>query len=165
MTANGPEPHWLDEQEQRAWRAFVTMHTRLDAHLGRDLQANTDLSNADFAVLVALTDVCQRRVRAFELSEALQWEKSRLSHHLARMEKRGLITRGGCTEDGRGQFIGLTAAGRAAIEKAAPHHVETVRRLVFDALTYEQVTALGEISDAVLARLTAEGNPCDTPGP
>ncbi len=96
---------WLDEAEQRAWRAYVTMQMRLNAHLARDLQANTDLSMADFGVLVALTDVCQGRVRAFELAEALQWEKSRLSHHLARMAKRGLITRDGCTEDGRGQFV------------------------------------------------------------
>ena len=163
MTAKDAEPRWLDDDEQRAWRAFVSMHTRLDAHLGRDLQANTDLSTADFSVLVALTDVCQGRVRAFELSEALQWEKSRLSHHLGRMAKRGLITRGGCTEDGRGQFVEVTPAGRAAIEAAAPHHVETVRRLVFDTLTPEQVAALGAISEAVLARLNTERRPCAGP--
>jgi DNA-binding MarR family transcriptional regulator len=164
MTANDAEPRWLDDDQQRAWRAFVSMYTRLDAHLGRDLQATTDLSTADFSVLVALTDVCQGRVRAYELSEALEWEKSRLSHHLGRMAKRGLITRGGCSEDGRGQFVAVTPAGRAAIEAAAPHHVETVRRLVFDVLSAEEVAALAAISQAVLARLDAERNPCDAPG-
>jgi DNA-binding MarR family transcriptional regulator len=164
MTETTPEPHWLDDDEQRAWRAYVVMQARLNAHLTRDLQANTDLSMADFGVLVALTDVCGGRVRAYELSEALQWEKSRLSHHLARMEKRGLITRGGCTEDGRGLFVEATPAGRRAIEAAAPHHVATVRRVVFDALTSEQVAALGAISEAVLERLQAEAKPCDTHG-
>lgn len=160
MTANPGEPRWLGDEEQRAWRAYVSMQAKLNAHLARDIQANTALSMPDFAVLVALTDRCQDGVRAFSLAETLQWEKSRLSHHLARMEKRGLITRAGCTEDGRGQQVVVTPAGRAAIEAAAPHHVETVRRVVFDALTPDEVAALGRISERVLGRLADEGIAC-----
>jgi DNA-binding MarR family transcriptional regulator len=164
------EPRWLEEDEQRAWRAFVQMQAQLFAHLARDIQANTALSMADFAVLVALTDACRGGVRAFSLAETLQWEKSRLSHHLARMEKRGLVCRAGCTEDGRGQQVTVTPAGRAAIDAAAPHHVETVRRAFFDALEPDDVAALGRIADRVLDRLaevrTAAGCPaaenCDT---
>jgi DNA-binding MarR family transcriptional regulator len=147
---------WLTADEQRAWRAFMEMQTKLHAHLDRDMAANSALSSSDFAVLVALTDTCRGGVRAFSLAEALQWEKSRLSHHLARMERRGLITRGGCTEDGRGQQVAVTEAGRAAIEAAAPHHVATVRRLVFDALTADDVAALERIAGRVLSRLAAE---------
>lgn len=150
------EPHWLDEDEQRAWRAYLRMQAKLSGFLERDIQANTSLSMPDFAVLVALTDTCRGGVRAFSLAETLQWEKSRLSHHLARMEKRGLIRRAGCTEDGRGQQIAVTPAGRAAIEAAAPRHVETVRRVVFDALEPKDVAALERIADRVLAKLAAE---------
>src|SRR5690348_5360380 len=102
MDSDGPAPRWLDDDEQRAWRAYIAMQSKLNAFLARDIQANTALSMPDFVVLVALTDRCSEGVRAYSLAEALQWEKSRLSHHLARMERRGLITRVGCTEDGRG---------------------------------------------------------------
>ncbi|NKQ53581.1 MarR family transcriptional regulator [Amycolatopsis sp. K13G38] len=129
------------------------MQAQLAAQLNRELQADSELSHSDFAVLVRLTDVEDGRVRMRELARALQWEKSRLSHHLRRMQGRGLVAREECPSDARGAFIVLTDAGRAAIEAAAPKHVETVRRLVFDALSPEQVDALAAISDAVLARL------------
>ena len=87
------DPRWLDDREQRAWRGYLAMQGRLQAHLNRRLQADSGLSLADFEVLVALTDVPDGRVRVRELAEAVQWEKSRLSHHLARMERRGLIER------------------------------------------------------------------------
>src|SRR4051812_13899364 len=79
------------------------------------------------------------RLRMFELVDNLQWEQSRLSHHVARMQRRGLVAREECTSDKRGAFVVLTDAGRDAIEKAAPGHVDTVRRLVFDGLSAEQV--------------------------
>lgn len=144
---------WLTDREQLAWRAMLAMWTRLNAQLAREMAADSDLSMADFSVLVALTDTCAGRTRAFSLAEALQWEKSRLSHQLARMEKRGLIDRTECAEDGRGQLVGVTAAGRGAIEAAAPAHVAAVRRLFLDALSSEQLDALTEISRAALARI------------
>jgi DNA-binding MarR family transcriptional regulator len=153
------EPRWLDEGEQRAWRGLITLWTQLSAELGRRMAADSELSMSDFAVLVALTDECEARVRAFELADALQWEKSRLSHHLSRMEKRGLITRDGCTEDGRGQVVVVTAAGKRAIAAAAPAHVEAVRELFLDALTPDQVEALAGIAEAGLARVRATETP------
>lgn len=150
------ETRWLSQQEQRAWRGYLTMHAQLTAQLGRHLQADSDLSHADFAVLVQLTEVPEGRVRVFELAGALQWEKSRLSHHLGRMQKRGLVGREECPSDARGAFVVLTPQGRAAIEAAAPRHVEIVRRLVFDVLTPEQVEVLADISEQVLARLAED---------
>nr|WP_222132516.1 MarR family winged helix-turn-helix transcriptional regulator [Pseudonocardia sp. C8] len=129
------------------------MQSRLQAELHRRLQADSGLSLADFEVLVALTDRPDERARVLELATSLEWEKSRLSHHLARMQKRGLIGREECGEDGRGNVVVLTREGRAAIEAAAPAHVETVRELVFDALPDDDVAALARISAAVLARL------------
>ncbi|MBC3194948.1 winged helix-turn-helix transcriptional regulator [Pseudonocardia sp. C8] len=144
---------WLDEREQTAWRSYLRMQSRLQAELHRRLQADSGLSLADFEVLVALTDRPDERARVLELATSLEWEKSRLSHHLARMQKRGLIGREECGEDGRGNVVVLTREGRAAIEAAAPAHVETVRELVFDALPDDDVAALARISAAVLARL------------
>lgn len=146
-------PRWLDAAEQRAWRAYLSMQARLAAQLHRRLHAETGLSMADFAVLVALTDRRDERVRVVELSEALQWEKSRLSHHLTRMQRRGLIAREECRDDGRGAEIVLTPDGRVAIERAAPAHVADVRELVFDTLDEDQVAALESIAGAVCARI------------
>ncbi|HET9258139.1 MAG TPA: MarR family transcriptional regulator [Pseudonocardiaceae bacterium] len=147
------EPRWLDDREQRAWRAYLAMNAKLSAQLHRQLQADSGLSLADFAVLVQLTDSPEERVRVLELAQALQWEKSRLSHHLARMQRRGLIAREDCPNDARGAFIVLTPQGRDAIERAAPRHVNTVRDLVFDQITTEQVQTLHTIATQVLARL------------
>lgn len=147
------DPRWLTEYEQRAWRAYLDMHARLTARLHRDLQADSGLSLSDFDVLVQLTDRDDERARVLELAQALQWEKSRLSHHLARMERRGLVERQECPDDARGAFIALTAQGRRTIEQAAPQHVNTVRDLVFDQLTAEQVDTLLAISTQVQARL------------
>ena len=152
------EPRWLSDTEQHAWRSFLRMQAQLTTRLGRELQAESDLSIADYDVLVHLTDLEGGRRRILELARELDWEKSRMSHHLARMAKRGLIAREECEADGRGAFIAITPEGQAAIEAAAPRHVETVRRLVFDALTTEQVAALGAVSDRILKQL-------DTPAP
>ncbi|KAA1017498.1 MarR family transcriptional regulator [Pseudonocardia sp. EV170527-09] len=148
---------WLDEREETAWRGLLRMQARLHAELHRRLQADSGLSLADFDVLVALTDRPDERCRAMELAGLLDWEKSRLSHHLARMQKRGLVAREECDDDGRGNYVVLTGAGRAAIEAAAPGHVETVRELVFDALSDDDVIALARITAAVQARLDGRG--------
>jgi DNA-binding MarR family transcriptional regulator len=144
---------WLSAVEQRAWRAFLAVQSQLTAQLGRELQEQSGLSNADFAVLVALSEHTDQRMRILELARAVQWEKSRLSHQLTRMEQRGLLERSNCSEDRRGAFVVLTPQGREAVESAAPKHVDAVRRYLFDEISADQVTALSEICQAVLDRL------------
>jgi len=146
---------WLTEEEQRAWRGVLRMTAQLNARANRQLQEEYGISLADYEVLVALSEAPEDRLRVFEVADALAWEQSRVSHQLARMQRRGLITREGCATDARGAFAVLTGAGRAAIEQAAPAHVELVRQLVFDDLSPEQVSALTEITTRVLDRLTA----------
>jgi DNA-binding MarR family transcriptional regulator len=150
---NDTDTPWLSAEQQHTWRTFLAMQSRLTAHLGRQLQADSELSLADYEVLVHLTDVAEGRLRVMELARDLDWEKSRLSHHLARMVKRGLIARKECATDGRGSFIAITPAGRSTIEAAAPRHVETVRRLLFDALDPEQTAALTALSEQILGRI------------
>jgi DNA-binding MarR family transcriptional regulator len=147
---------WLDADQQRAWRAFLTMQGKLNARLNRQLQDDSGLSLADFDVLVHLTDVPGARRRVTELATALTWEKSRLSHQVARMERRGLVAREDCADDRRGAFVVLTDEGRKAIEEAAPPHVDTVRELVFDHLDPVDVASLASISERILDGLTDE---------
>jgi DNA-binding MarR family transcriptional regulator len=144
---------WLDDREQQAWRDFLAMHAHVTDRLRRSLQHATGLSDADYGVLVSLSEAPKGRMRVFELGRALRWEKSRLSHQLKRMTDRGLITREECPTDARGAFAVLTPAGRAAIKAAAPKHVAQVRQAFVDALTPAQLDALAAISRSVLTHL------------
>ncbi|MGW5677421.1 MarR family winged helix-turn-helix transcriptional regulator [Streptomyces sp. NPDC003860] len=144
---------WLTTEEQHAWRSFVRLHERLIGRLSHLLQAESHLAAADYAVLVNLTDVPEGRQRYQDLARALEWEKSRMSHHLARMVRRGLVVREDCPEDGRGAFAVITEAGREAIAAAAPLHVRAVRSLFLDHLTADELRTLAEISTRVVEKL------------
>ena len=146
---------WLTEDEQRAWRGLLRMTAQLNARMNRQLQDDYGISLADYDVLVVLSEAPQGRPRVYELASALAWEQSRVSHQLARMQRRGLVTREECPTDARGAFAVLTEAGRAAIERAAPAHVEMVRQLVFDGLSHDQLAALTAVTAGVLDRLQA----------
>ncbi|MEU9609684.1 MarR family winged helix-turn-helix transcriptional regulator [Streptomyces sp. NPDC048057] len=145
--------NWLTAEEQHAWRSFVRLHERLIGRLAHLLQTESGLASADYAVLVNLTDVPDGRQRYQDLARALEWEKSRMSHHLARMIRRGLVAREECAEDGRGAFAVITEAGREAIAAAAPLHVQAVRSLFLDQLTADELRALAEISVRVVDTL------------
>ena len=146
---------WLTEEEQRAWRGLLRMTSQLNARMNRQLLQDYGVSLADYDVLVALSEAPEGQLRVFEVADALAWEQSRVSHQLARMQRRGLIAREDCASDARGAFAVLTEAGHAAIERAAPAHVETVRQLVFDGLSQDQLTTLTEVASCVLDRLAA----------
>ena len=145
------QARWLSEREERAWRALQFMQMRLEGELARQLVVDSGLSYPDYLVLVALTDRPDGRMRLFELAGVLGWEKSRASHHVGRMVERGLVKKQKCASDRRGFYVVVTPRGRREIEAAAPGHVDEVRRLFVDRLTPEQLDALGDAAEAVLA--------------
>jgi DNA-binding MarR family transcriptional regulator len=145
--------HVLTPAQAAAWSSYQRMRVRLAERLNRELSRETGLSEADFEILVALIDAPDDTVRALALRCGLEWEKSRLSHQLRRMEKRGLVRREVCAEDNRSTVIRVTDAGRRLAEEAKRQHEQAVLAVVCDALTPEQVQALGCIADAVLSRL------------
>ncbi|GAA1284623.1 MarR family winged helix-turn-helix transcriptional regulator [Saccharothrix xinjiangensis] len=151
------EPRWLDEREAAVWRAYLAVHRELHGALDRQLERDSGLSNADYALLAPLSEAPGGVLRSRELGRLVGWERSRLSHQVARMEKRGLVVREECAEDARGSMVRLTAEGRAAIESAAPGHVATVRRYLFDALSAEEADLLGRVLHRVLDRIAADG--------
>lgn len=144
---------WLSPDEERAWRALQLMQMRLEGELARQLAEGSGLSYPDYVVLVALTAEPDGRARAFHLAHQLGWEKSRLSHHVARMAARGLVTRERCHDDRRGAFVVVTTRGREEIAAAAPGHVAAVRRLFVDVLDPDQLAAVGDAAETVLAAL------------
>ncbi|KDN77605.1 MarR family transcriptional regulator [Streptomyces olindensis] len=144
---------WLTTEEQQAWRGLINLTAQLQSVLARQLQDEHGISLPDYEVLGRLHDAPGHRLRARDLGTSLAWEQSRLSHQLARMQRRGLVAREECETDRRGATFCLTPAGRTAIVHAAPGHVEAVRRLVFDALSPEQVTQLSDLTDDLLTHL------------
>jgi DNA-binding MarR family transcriptional regulator len=153
------EPAWLDETEARAWRGYMRMRTLLHAQILRDLAREAGLSGPDYDVLSNVSEAPGRRARLGDLAARMAWSRSRLSHHITRMERRGLVTREDCTSDGRGAFVVLTDAGWRAIRAAAPGHVASVRRHFIDLLSRDQLDALAEISRTVVRELGGEPPP------
>ena len=147
------EPRWLDEAEDRAWRGYMRMRTLLHAQIVRDLARESGLSGPDYDVLSNVSEAEGHRERLAALAARMAWSRSRLSHHITRMEQRGLVTREDCASDGRGAFVVLTEAGWRAIQDAAPGHVASVRRHFIDLLSRDQLDALAEISETVVRRL------------
>lgn len=148
------DPRWLTEAEQRAWQAYRRMFLLLNAQLARDLARDAGLSEADYDVLSALNASPDRRRRVSELADRMLWSRSRLSHHLARMQQRGLVVKEECESDGRGAVVVLTDDGAGTIERAAPPHVESVRRHFVDLLSPEQIEAFATIGETVVGHLT-----------
>jgi DNA-binding MarR family transcriptional regulator len=156
MVIHVTEPRWLDEKQARAWRGYRRMRALLDLRITRDLMQDSGLSDADYDVLSNLSETSPHRLRLSELARTMLWSKSRLSHHLTRMQQRGLVDREECPGDARGSIIVLTPAGLRAIQEAAPHHVESVRRNMIDLLTDEEIDALDALSHRVVAHLNAQ---------
>src|SRR6476620_8842250 len=142
---------WLTDEQQQIWRSYLAMTGRLQTAMHRQLQQDCELSLSEYDVLVALSERGPLRIN--ELGEALAWEQSRLSHQLRRMRGRGLIGRNGSDDDRRGATVELSDGGRAALELAAPGHVELVRRAMFDGMAAAQLRAFGAVAATVADRL------------
>lgn len=150
-----PKTRWLDEEEQRTWRAWLEATRLLGDALGRDLQCDAGLPHAYYEILVRLSETPERRMRMSELAERSMSSRSRLSHAVARLEEAGWIRRECSPDDRRGTVAVLTDKGFGVLEAAAPGHVESVRTHLFDPLTKKQVAQLRDICEAIVAGLSA----------
>ncbi|MEU1997492.1 MarR family winged helix-turn-helix transcriptional regulator [Nocardia gamkensis] len=143
---------WLSDDEQATWQAYVRLRQRLDGAISAGL-AEDGLSLADYELMVALSAAPNGCLRAKELAAEVCWEKSRLSKHLARMDARGLVERRPAEEDARGIIVQLTPEGRVALERAAPNHVDLVRRVFIEPMTADEARVLRGLADKVVAEV------------
>ena len=166
--ADAHDRGWLTEDEQRAWRTYLRMSSLLPAALNRQLQPDCGLTLPEYEVLVQLSEAPEHRRRPFQVCEALNWEQSRLSHQLTRMERRGLVTREECAADGAGRLRRAHPGRRRRHRQAAPLHVATVRELVFDRLSEPQRATFEQACAAIIDALgRVRGRTCcrgDRPG-
>lgn len=144
----------MPTQEQlRIWRDYIETAALLRSRLDNRMQSESSLSAGDYQVLLALTEAPRRTLRSSELASLVGWERSRLSHHLGRMEKRRLIQRMPCADGVHGVDVTATELGREAFRAGSVPHLRAVRELFVDALTPEQFAHLDDISAALRSRL------------
>jgi DNA-binding MarR family transcriptional regulator len=146
---------WLSDEEQATWRAYLEMQLRISSAIERNL-AESGLSQADYALMVPLSEAENGELRARDLARWIGWDRSRLSHQIRRMEERGMITRRSCPTDGRGTMLALTPRGRATVEATAPGHVATVRSAFIDQLAPDDHEVIQGLSHRVVAAVTPE---------
>ena len=144
---------WLDDEQQRTWRAWLTVSELVPRALDAQLQRDAGLSHAAYVVLAMLSESPTRSRRMSDLARRANQSQSRLSHTVARLEERGWVRRERASDDGRGNLAVLTDAGWDVVVAVAPGHVDAVRESVFGPLTGEQTRVLGEALEAIAAKL------------
>ncbi|MHB1171620.1 MAG: MarR family winged helix-turn-helix transcriptional regulator [Lacisediminihabitans sp.] len=143
----------LTDAEREVWHSFYSMRRQLDRALDLQLQRDSSVSASEYEILISLHRAPSGQLRIKDLAIAIGWEKSRVSHQVARMEKRGLLTRTECESDARGSWIGLTADGRRAVLGAMPGHVAAIRRYFFDVLGAKEGNQLKELSARIVGAI------------
>lgn len=151
------ETRWLAEEELAAWVRFTAVLELLPAALDAQLRTDADLTYFEYFCLAMLSEAPDHALRTSALAARTNATLPRLSRVITQLEKRGLVSRAPCPEDGRVTNVSLTDTGWDTMVKAAPGHVGAVRRLVLDALDPDQVRQLGDISAALLSRLDPDG--------
>lgn len=147
------QTRWLTPDQQRVWRSFLQASNQLREQLDRDLQRETGLSLADYQTLAMLSEAPDRTLRMSDLAAQTWSSRSRLSHAVDRLEERGWVCRVSCPSDKRGAYANLTDAGFAVLAAAAPGHVRSVQRYLFDDLGTRELDALGRISESIARRV------------
>jgi DNA-binding MarR family transcriptional regulator len=144
---------WLDNEQQRTWRAWLAVAELLPRVLDAQLQRDAGISHAAYVVLAMLSESPQRSRRMSDLARRANQSQSRLSHTVARLEERGWVRRERATEDGRGNVAVLTDAGWDVVRALAPGPVDAVREAMFEPLDPEQTRVFGEALAAIIDRL------------
>ncbi|WP_285042990.1 MarR family transcriptional regulator [Plantibacter sp. LMC-P-059a] len=142
--------------ELRTWRSFIETSERVKRVVADRLQQDSGLSTGDYAVLLALSEAPQRRLRSSFLATEVGWERSRLSHHLGRMERRGLVRREPVPSDSRGAEIVLTEEGARLFRAGSAPHLRAVRAVFAEALSAGQLAALEDAMGSLDAHLRRE---------
>ncbi|MBX3311664.1 MAG: MarR family transcriptional regulator [Microbacteriaceae bacterium] len=145
----------ITREQLSAWRSYLETADNLRALLESRLQESSKLSLGDYSVLLALSEAIEHKLRSSELATRINWTRSRLSHHLGRMERRGLITRVACLDDSRGTEAVLTSAGAEAFRRGSVAHLQDVRELFIEAFTAEQLESVASIAYTLRSHLDA----------
>ena len=149
----GQQPRWLDDAQQHAWRQLATVILKLPSELEAQLQRDAGMSHFEYWVIALLSEAPDRTLRMSQLAAQANASLSRLSHVVSRLERREWVTRRPCPDDARATLAVLTDTGWQQVVAAAPGHVATVRKLVFDGLAPDEVDELGRLCATIVDRI------------
>ncbi len=145
----------LSAPDRQLWRNFRRSAETIHAAIERDLMAAAGLSGADHGILSRLAEAEGKALRQQELCDAMRWDRTRLSHHLTRMERRGLVKR---SELGGGAIVvRITAGGERARKVADPVHADAVTRYFLSKMTATERRAIASFCASIAT--TCEGIP------
>ncbi len=153
------DARWLNEEEQALWRLMLAASRKIDRVVDETLQAGSELSTSEYSVLVSLSEAEDNSLRLRDLCTGLDWDRSRTSHQITRMERRGLVTKRKSEGDARGVIVTITPEGQERLDLAAPEHVESIRRVIFDHLDPADRGALTRFAEGVLGVDNVPGAP------
>lgn len=158
-TGSGTRRRSPTTRELAVWREYIETSEAVRRTLAADLQSTSGISTGDYGVMVALSEAPDRRLRSSDLADVVGWERSRLSHHVRRMEERGLVTRSRDDSDNRGAWVELTDAGATTFRGSSASHLRLVREVFIDAFTPEQLDAARTVTDALRQHLDTRAVP------
>ena len=141
---------WLSDEQQQVWRAYLRLTSQLNERIERDMQQAAKMPHAYYLILAMLSEAPERSLRMNQLADVMDASQSRVSHAVARLEEAGWVRRIPAPGDRRGQIAILTDAGFDRLVEVAPSHAETVRSIMFDPLSTEQLAHFADLCDTIL---------------
>lgn len=156
MPSTEPSVRWLSADEQRSWRSWLAAQLLLREALDREMKSDHAISLADYEILVRLSESPGHRMRMSDLADRVLSSRSRLSHQVARLESEGLLRRESCEDDRRGTLCTMTDDGWNLLVRAAPSHVNSVRRHLVDVLSEEEFAAVGSSCAKVVTAMQVD---------
>jgi DNA-binding MarR family transcriptional regulator len=145
---------WLSADQIEAWLAFFGAAALLNRRLDQQLKDDAGLTHVQYEVMARLSEAPDRELRMTELADTLYTSQSGTTYQIAQLEKAGLVRRRQCLGGPRAVYAVLTDAGFEVLRRAAPGHVNTVRELLIDVLTPEELEAvsngLGRVRDRIV---------------
>ena len=150
-----PEPKWLTPDEMRAWSAFIYTSGDLLKAIERDLGPYR-LDLGDYQLLAILSEAPEQRMRMCDLAGMLALSRGGLTRRMEGVLEAKLVSRIQADDDKRVAYAKLTSKGFGLLEKAAPSHLNSVRRLMIDHLTSTEIKAIGSAFAKIADHLESE---------
>ncbi|APT84771.1 MarR family winged helix-turn-helix transcriptional regulator [Corynebacterium aquilae] len=146
------DTHWLTPEQQRMWRLLLDAHAVIFRRIDEQLHTDSELGSSEYSVLVRLSEAPETTLRLNQIGTYLGWDRSRCSHLIRRMEKRGLVDKKTCAEDGRGILVSLTDLGAERLSAAAPGHADLVKSMIFSDLSSDDIETLSTFYRRIIER-------------
>ncbi|MCS5723679.1 MarR family winged helix-turn-helix transcriptional regulator [Herbiconiux sp. CPCC 203407] len=153
---DAPQKRSPNAAELAVWRTYIETAEEVRRTLASAFQETSGISPGDYSVMLALSEAPGRTLRSSDVATVMGWERSRLSHHIRRMEERGLVLRGPVGGDARGAAVSLTEVGARTFRSSSAAHLRLVREVFVDAFTPEQLATLHALTTALRTHLDTD---------